>query len=54
MCSSEGHYLRTMIPLEIAYSFKITSRSTNDAAICSIPYKLAQNLNFFVGGGKDV
>jgi len=43
-----------MIPLKTADSFKLTSRSTNDADICSISYKLAQNPNFFVGGGKDV
>jgi len=46
--------LYTMIPFKTADSFKVTSRSTNDAAVCSISYKLAQNLNFFVGGGKDV
>jgi hypothetical protein len=46
--------LCTMIPFKTADSFKLTSRSTNDAAVSSISYKLAQNLNLFVGGGKDV
>ena len=46
--------LYIMIPLKTADPFKLTSRSTNNSAICSISYKLAQNLNFFVGGGNDV